>query len=180
MLKIAKTWTNNQAIWSHCLFRKPCFGFGHDPDRKVSVWKKLDNRRGWCHTNSVTRRRNYFSNFWPLIIMKICPIERKNPKVDLQFGQVLNKPSKNYQRLWKFCQSGKILPSLVTLHTKNRPDKAWPWKTYFVRKANASLMISFIIWWCFFAHVFHVKVNTFLWIFIFWGGKSRVLQKINK
>ena len=68
--------------------------------------------------SSVTRSRNYFYNIWPFIIMKICQLATKNPNVALKFGQILNKPSKNYQRLQKFGQSGEILPSLVTLESK--------------------------------------------------------------
>ena len=76
--------------------------------------------------------------FFTYICSKICNVYLKRPKINKkrpghynndqfvqhhknlpQFGSkfcpIQNKPSKNSQRLLKFCQSGKISPHLVTL-----------------------------------------------------------------
>ena len=60
---------------------------------------------------------------------------QKCTKVDQTFCQILNKVSKNCQRLLKSCQSGEISPNLATL-------VAWYWKE--VRKffAISSYLIT--------------------------------------
>ena len=45
--------------------------------------------------------------------MKICPNGTKIAKVRLKFGQILNKLSKNYQRVLKMAKMAKFWPSLV-------------------------------------------------------------------
>ena len=43
---------------------------------------------------------------------------KQNSQSMIKIGQILNKPSKNYQILEAFGQSGEISPSLVTLFTQ--------------------------------------------------------------
>ena len=47
--------------------------------------------------------------------MKISPKSHKFAKEGSEFCQKRNNPSKDFQWLVNFCQSGKILPNLVTL-----------------------------------------------------------------
>ena len=49
-----------------------------------------------------------FFNIWLFATTKTNPVMK-------QICQIRNKPSKNCQRLVKFCQSGEISPNLVTL-----------------------------------------------------------------
>ena len=42
-------------------------------------------------------------------------MEQKISQRGSKVGFMLNKPSKNYQRLKFFCQTGKISPILITL-----------------------------------------------------------------
>ena len=65
---------------------------------------------------SVTRWLDYFFNFWPFTTMKVCHFDEMFVEVGrLQFCQILNKPSKDCQKVLKFCQSGEISPNLVTV-----------------------------------------------------------------
>ena len=64
--------------------------------------------------SSVTRCRVFF-NIWPFPSRKICSIAYKIAKIGHKCCQILNLPSKNCQRLLRFCQSGEISPNLVTL-----------------------------------------------------------------
>ena len=48
--------------------------------------------------SSVTRWTNYFPKFWPFTAMKIGPMVQKISIVGSKFGQILNKPSKNYPK----------------------------------------------------------------------------------
>ena len=64
---------------------------------------------------SVTRWRNYFSDFWLFFTMKIWPMALKFPKVGSKVGQILKKHRKITKDFIKICQSGEISPSLVTL-----------------------------------------------------------------
>ena len=65
--------------------------------------------------DSVTRWLDYFFNFWPFTTMKVCHFDEMFVEVGrLQFCQILNKPSKDCQKVLKFCQSGEISPNLVT------------------------------------------------------------------
>ena len=61
--------------------------------------------------SSVTRLRNYFPNIGPLIIMKICPMATKSPKVGSKlFAKYkinpvkITKLFKNLAKVAKFCQ----------------------------------------------------------------------------
>ena len=104
-----------------------------------------------CSSNcSVSRWRNCFPNIWPFIIMKISQWPQKNPKVGSKIGQILNKPSKNYQILKEFGQSGEISPSLVTRprsrinylplmmvsHNDVRVYVPWYVERYFAKRKN--------------------------------------------
>ena len=50
---------------------------------------------------SVTRWLDYFFNFWLFTTMKVCHFDKMFAKVDLQIFQILNKPSKDCQRVLK-------------------------------------------------------------------------------
>ena len=62
-------------------------------------------------TSSVTRLLNYLLNIWPFTIIKFCPIALKFTNL----SSLLNKLSKNCQRILKKFQSGEISPNLVPL-----------------------------------------------------------------
>ena len=69
--------------------------------------------------SSVTRWLDYSSTFGHLYQWKLAQWHTKFAKVGPRFSQIVNKPSKNCPRLWRFCQNGEILPNLVTLVRKN-------------------------------------------------------------
>ena len=64
---------------------------------------------------SVTRWLAYYSKFGHLHQWKLAQWHTKFAKVGPRFFQIVNKPSKNCPRLWRFWQNGKISPNLVTL-----------------------------------------------------------------
>ena len=64
---------------------------------------------------SVTRWLDYFFNFRLFTTMKVCHFDEMFAKVGFQFCQILNKTSKDSQKVLNFCQSGEISPNLVTL-----------------------------------------------------------------
>ena len=68
--------------------------------------------------SSVTRWLDYSSTFGHLYQWKLAQWHTKFAKVGPRFSQIVNKPSKNCPRLWRFCQNGEISPNLVTLATK--------------------------------------------------------------
>ena len=53
------------------------------------------------YTNQRDQMEKLFSNIWPFTTMKICPMAQKIPKIGSNFGRILIKPSKNYQRILK-------------------------------------------------------------------------------
>ena len=63
----------------------------------------------------MTRWLDYISTFGHLHQRKFAQWHTKLAKVGLKFCQILNEPSKNCPRLWRYCQSGEISPNLVTL-----------------------------------------------------------------
>ena len=61
-----------------------------------------------------------FFNFWWFTTMKACHFDEMFAKVGWKFCQILNKPSKDSQKVLNLCQSGEISPNLVTLiETRN-------------------------------------------------------------
>ena len=66
---------------------------------------------------SVTRWRDYFSFFGYLQQFKFAQ-KLKNPKLGSKFCQILNKPS-----IFEVCQSGEVLPNLVTLHESDNGQR---------------------------------------------------------
>ena len=51
--------------------------------------------------------------------LKVCSFDTMLAKLGLNLCQKLNKPSKDCQRVLKFCQSGEISPNLVTLKARD-------------------------------------------------------------
>jgi len=70
--------------------------------------KMVPGTRQWWPPVSVTRLPDYFSTFGHLQQWKFAQKYTKFAKVDSNFFQIVNKPSKNWQ-------SGKIWPNRVTL-----------------------------------------------------------------
>ena len=64
---------------------------------------------------SVTKCLEYFSIFGHFHQWKFARLHTNLSKKGRKCCQLLNLLSKNYQRLLRFYQSGKILPNLVTL-----------------------------------------------------------------
>ena len=52
--------------------------------------------------------------------IKVYHFDKMFSKVGLQFCQIINKPSKDWQRVFKFYQTGEFSPNLVTLFTIDR------------------------------------------------------------
>ena len=78
----------------------------------------LSNKRrenSSCYVNSVTRWLDYFPTFGHLQQWTFAQLCNKFAKVGSTFCRIRNKPLKICQRLFQFCQSGKISPNLVTL-----------------------------------------------------------------
>ena len=70
--------------------------------------------------NQCDQMDRLFFNFWWFTTMKACHFDEMFAKVGLKFCQILNKPSKDSQKVLNFCQSGEISPNLVTLiETRN-------------------------------------------------------------
>ena len=65
---------------------------------------------------SVTRWLDYFFNFGHLQQWKLTQYLKIIDRVGSKFCQMLNKPLQNWPWFLKYCQSGEILPNLVTLH----------------------------------------------------------------
>ena len=57
-----------------------------------------------------------FSTFGHLYQWKLAQWRTKFAKVGPIYCQIVNKPSKNCPRLWRFNQNGEISPNLVTLY----------------------------------------------------------------
>ena len=64
---------------------------------------------------SVTRWLDYLFHIWPFTKMKCCPIPFKFCQKGSKFCQILNEPFQNWYSFFVLCQSGEILPSLITL-----------------------------------------------------------------
>ena len=56
----------------------------------------------------MTRWLDYAFIIWTFKRMKICPKEKRIAKAGSQFSLIVNKPSKDCQKLFKFCQNGEI------------------------------------------------------------------------
>ena len=65
---------------------------------------------------SVTRWLDYFFNFGHLQQWKLTQYLKIIDRVGSKFCQMLNKPLQNWPWFLKYCQSGEILPNMVTLH----------------------------------------------------------------
>ena len=73
--------------------------------------------------DSVTRWLDYYFNIWLLTTVNICPNEYKMAKEGSKFSQGLNKPSKNFQRLYFCCQNFAKSGHTELVDSKNR---VWP------------------------------------------------------
>ena len=67
------------------------------------------------HQQQCDQMARLFCNIWPITALKSCPKYQKIAKVGSKFCQTLDKLSTVRQRLIKICQSGEILPILITL-----------------------------------------------------------------
>ena len=81
----------------------------------ILIYDWLKNAYVATLASSVTRRLDMFLDIWPFTKIKICPKALKVAKVGSTFCQVLNRPFTNFQSRLKVCQSGEILPNLVTM-----------------------------------------------------------------
>ena len=71
---------------------------------------------GLCSYLQYDQMSTLFFNIWSFPSMKFCPTaNNKIAKVGSKFCQILNIPSKDCQRLIRFCQCGEISLNLVTL-----------------------------------------------------------------
>ena len=71
-------------------------------------------------TTSVTRLLDYLFNIWAFKKLKIAPKHIKFAKLSSKCFQIQNELVQNGQSFLTFCQSGEILPNLVTLYTTLR------------------------------------------------------------
>ena len=71
-------------------------------------------------TTSVTRLLDYLFNIWAFNKLKIAPKHIKFAKLSSKCFQIQNELVQNGQSFLTFCQSGEILPNLVTLFTTLR------------------------------------------------------------
>ena len=79
--------------------------------RDIPTWNRKSTssvpdwrRQRQCDRFSVTWMLDYFSTFGHLHQWKFAQKCTKSAKVGSQFCQIVNKPSKNCPRLWRFCQ----------------------------------------------------------------------------
>ena len=79
--------------------------------RDIPTWNRKSTssvpdwrRQRQCDRFSVTWMLDYFSPFGHLHQWKFAQKCKKSAKVGSQFCQIVNKPSKNCPRLWRFCQ----------------------------------------------------------------------------
>ena len=70
----------------------------------------------------MTRYLEYFSKFGHFKACKFAQQYKINAKVGSQFCQIVNKAYKSCPNTLRFCQSGEISPSLVTLGKKFFPS----------------------------------------------------------
>ena len=82
--------------------------------------------------SSVTRWLDYSFNNWAFTTMEICPIAYFFAKVCTQFGQIFNKRSKTFEKMWNFAKSGHtkfvsiMMNFLLTFKAKTCPPPEFP------------------------------------------------------
>ena len=87
------------------------------PPTQISSGKKNKKKMKKTMAASVTRELEYFLMLAHEELWKLAQYYTKFAKVGSTFCQIRNKLSKICQRLVNSCQSGEILPNLVTLPT---------------------------------------------------------------
>ena len=116
---------------SHWLYPSPTY-FSLSLAWSCKVWRQSEQQAAvskttffeWIPSHSLSREHSL--TVWPngeiifqhlavYIKWKHAHWRAKFAKVGPKFPQIVNKHSKNYPRLWRFCQNGEISPNLVTL-----------------------------------------------------------------
>ena len=103
------------------------------------------------HNTSVTKWLDYFFKCWHFYNENLTIIRIFLAKVCSKQCQILNQPTKIFQRLLIFCLSGEILPNLVTLHN-----------TYYNRSLPVSLLATHTFSLSFFLSCIHFVCLFFL------------------
>ena len=108
--------------------------------------KQISFKGGWQCDQMV----RLFSIFGHLQQWKLAQYCHKFAKVGSLFCQIRNKPSKIGQQLVNFCQSGEILPNLVTLVVGkvHRPIEVFcpDWQITFWNLMRP-ILVLYVYWW---------------------------------